>query len=329
MNILFIFTGGTIGSTTSNRMISLDNSKRNILLDKYGKLYGTDFDYTSVMPYSTLSENSTGETLEKLCRCVNENLNKGYDGIIVTHGTDTLQYSAAALAYSVGNSSIPVCIVSSNYTIEDSRSNGIANLRGAIEFIRRGSEKGVWVSYQNTGDFIRIHRASRLLASNAFTDDVFSAKNSFYGYFDNGMNFVKNPDYVEYDDEIKPFSVNKLGERCNGIIRTEHCVGMQYPCLNDSVRYVLIGSYHSGTVDTDSESAKKFYEEAHEKGVTVFITGVYGGDYYESETRFKELNINPIMNISPVSAYIKLWMCLANGIDAKEAINKSLGGDKW
>jgi L-asparaginase len=49
-----------------------------------------------------------------LITTVKENLSSDYDGIIVTHGTDTLGYSAAALAYALGNGTVPVCLVSSN-----------------------------------------------------------------------------------------------------------------------------------------------------------------------------------------------------------------------
>ena len=43
-----------------------------------------------------------------LVRTVKENADKGYDGIIVTHGSDTLQYSAAAIGYCMGLESLPI-----------------------------------------------------------------------------------------------------------------------------------------------------------------------------------------------------------------------------
>ena len=109
-------------------------------------------------------------------------MDEKYDGIIVTHGTDTLPYSAAALSYALGNDCIPVCIVSSNYPISDERANGIDNLHGAIRLMESGYTTGetgnddkdagihcgVFVSYRNHDGVIYIHRASRLLETAAF-----------------------------------------------------------------------------------------------------------------------------------------------------------------
>ena len=136
MKLLFIFTGGTIGSTLSGEYISTDNNKPYAILSAYNKKYGIDFKYDSIEPYTILSENGTGKELKLLAQAVLSNLNKNYDGIIITHGTDTLQYSASAISYSVGLNSIPVVFVSSNYPIENPIANGLENLKGGIEFIK-------------------------------------------------------------------------------------------------------------------------------------------------------------------------------------------------
>ncbi len=329
MNILFIFTGGTIGSTAEGDMISLDKNKSYKLLRKYSELHGIDFDYSTAEPFLTLSENSTGNTLRMLCESVKASLDGEYDGIIVTHGTDSLQYSAAALSYTLGKSCVPVCLVSSNYILENPKSNALDNLHAAINFIKRGKEKGVFVSYKNADDFTHIHRASRLLASNAFDDNFYSVCNSWYGYFDENGKFFKNPEFSEYEDELPPLCSDGLDEQCKSIARIDSYVGMNYPVLEESVKYVIIGGYHSGTVNTFSPAAKSFYKNAAEKGITVYVTGVRKGKFYESSSLFDELNIVPLMNISPISAYIKLWLCQGNNVDINDAMNKSLGGDKW
>ncbi len=327
MKILFIFTGGTIGSTADGKIIFVDDKKPYLLLEKYNSMYNIDFQYATAEPYSALSENNTGNELKALCDCVKENLSKDYDGIVITHGTDTLQYSAAALSYTLGKCPIPVCLVSSNFIIEDSRSNAIANLHGAIEFIKNFGEKGVWVPYQNTGDTVKIHRASRLLASNAFSDGVASIFGCHYGSFDKNMCFTKNPAYTESCDEIPPLSTDMLGEECDCILRLDPYVGMTYPEIKDSIKYILLGSYHSGTINTTSASARRFYETAHSKGVKVFLTGAYSTKSYESTKSFAELHINPIMKLSPISAYVKLWLC-SNNDNVTEIMNAPLGGDK-
>lgn len=66
-----------------------------------------------------------------------------YDGIVVTHGTDTLQYTSAFLAYIFDGLNVPIVLVSANYPLDDSRSNGFENFVGAIDFIKSGSGNGV------------------------------------------------------------------------------------------------------------------------------------------------------------------------------------------
>ena len=118
MKILLIFTGGTIGSTCRNNVISTSENKPKVILEAYKNKYGINFDYTTEEPYTELSENITGKHLKLLTNCVCKNLRSGFDGIIVTHGTDTIQYSAAALGYAIGLDSIPICIVSANRPFE-------------------------------------------------------------------------------------------------------------------------------------------------------------------------------------------------------------------
>ena len=148
MKILFVFTGGTIGSTQIGEVISTDRGKPYAIISAYAKKYGISFDYDTVEPYTELSENNTGEHIRLLAECVRARAH-AYDGVIVTHGTDTLQYTAAALGYALGLDAPPVCVVAANRPIEREDSNGLDNLHGAISFIKNGGGKGAFVVYRN------------------------------------------------------------------------------------------------------------------------------------------------------------------------------------
>ena len=137
MKILFVFLGGTIGSTLSGEYISPDSKKSRALIEAYSNKHGIDFEYDVTEPYTELSENNSGMHIKRLVTCVKESLNKNYDGIIVTHGSDTLQYSAAAIGYCVGLNSLPICVVAANSPIENANSNAMDNLHGAINFIKQ------------------------------------------------------------------------------------------------------------------------------------------------------------------------------------------------
>lgn len=328
MKILIIFTGGTIGSAVRGNYISANEKTACNLLNEYEKNYGLDFEYDTAQPCTGLSENNTGETICTLISCLKKGLEKNYGGVIITHGTDTLQYTAAALSYAFGKSVPPVCMVSANYILSDERSNGLTNFRGAVNFIKKKTG-GVWVIYKNSdGEKVTVHSGSRLLESQAFSDCFYSAQNSFYGYFDNEENFFKNENYREFPDEIPTVIPKSLGERSEFILKISPYVGMKFPQITSEIKYVIMGSYHSGTVNTKSENARKFFEELKEKNIPVFLTGTTGGTAYESAKAFEELNIISVPDIAPIALYMKIWLAEAAGLDVKKIITKNLGGDR-
>lgn len=99
LKLLFVFTGGTIGSVVSGDYISTDENIPYELIKTYKNRYGLEHSYDVIKPYTELSEQNTGETISKLIKSIYDAAcgKDTYDGIIVTHGTDTLPYSAAAL----------------------------------------------------------------------------------------------------------------------------------------------------------------------------------------------------------------------------------------
>ena len=240
MKLLFIFTGGTIGSTCHENIISTDEAKPKKILEAYQKRFGIDFEYDIEEPYTELSENNTGEHIRMLTECVRTNIKRGFDGIIVTHGTDTLQYSAAAIGYSVGLDSIPVCIVSANRPIENEKSNALDNLHGAIELIKNGYGNGSFVVYRNDGEkTTKIHRSTRLLAGKAFSDEVVSIYDSSYGYFDCNFNFIKNEEYEEKSDIINTLDFFNIRESSDNILVIPSYPGMSYPKLDKKTKYII------------------------------------------------------------------------------------------
>lgn len=327
MKILIVFTGGTIGSTVRGDYISADTKTPYKLISEYEKIYGRDFEYDVLQPYTELSENNTGETISALAGCLRENIGGNYDGVIVTHGTDTLQYTSAALSYTFGKCGTPICLVSANYIIGDERSNGLANFRGAVNFIRQ-KIGGVWVVYKNSDEEnVTVHGGARLLENQTFSDCFYSAGNSFYGYFDGGGSFIKNENYREFPDEISPIIPKKLNENSDFVLRLSPYVGMIFPTVTSKIKYVIMGTFHSGTFNTKSEYVREFFSELRQKNITVFLTGTAAGTAYESTKAFRELNVIPVPNIAPIALYMKIWLAETAGLDVPKIITKNLGGD--
>jgi len=316
MKLLFLFTGGTIGSTRGET-VAPDEKKPRLLLEKYGARYTIDFTYDTAAPFTELSENFTGEHISALVAAVTERLSAGYDGIIVTHGTDTLAYTAAALGYALGNGTLPVCLVSANYPIEEDRSNALANLRAAIHLIRAGTHKGVFVPYDNGDGKTPVHRATRLSTSLALSDKVFSVNDCVYGYA-TADGFFKDPDYTEAPDGVDAPPNLALPARCADILRVFPYPGMIYPKIPDTTRAILLDTYHSGTVDGKSPEAHAFLAEAKRRAVPVYVTD---GTAYDSTRIFDEYGVKRLP-LSPIAAYMKLWL-----YGDSRAMPASRGGD--
>jgi len=203
LKLLVIFTGGTIGSTVNEGYISTDQGKAYQLIEMYKALGKRQADFTLNEPYTLLSENLTGTYITRLGSCVLENAGKGYEGIIITHGTDTIQYSAAVLGYLLADVDIPVLLVSSNFVLDDERANGLANFAAAVDFIASKAGTGVFVPYRNSDGVIYVHRGTRLLPHQPYSDDLQSVLNQYYGIVTCDGNFVKNRGYQTAEQESR------------------------------------------------------------------------------------------------------------------------------
>ena len=80
------------------------------------------------------------------------------DGIVVTHGTDAMAYTAAALSYQLRNLDRPVVLTGSQRPLADVRSDGRANLVGAVDLALRDIPE---VSVYFDGLLLRGNRATK------------------------------------------------------------------------------------------------------------------------------------------------------------------------
>ncbi len=158
------------------------------------------------------------------------------------------------------------------------------------------------------------------------SDDIFSIKNKYYGSY-NGDTFIKNPDFDEKEDEIKPFGKITLSEFSEDIKIFNAYVGNGYPQIDDNTKAVLVKTYHSGTICTDNDSFKKFAETIKNNKIPCYICGADNREIYESATVFADYGITVLPPAAFISQYIKLWISTENNIDFNKIFNNSLGGD--
>lgn len=305
MKILIIFTGGTIGSQVGEEYISLNSATQYLLIKKYSdfcennKIEFPEFD--TAIPYSILSENLNGDNLRALGECIENNLSceKEYEGIIVTHGTDTLQYSAAMMDIYFKNISIPVVFVSSNYPLDDIRANGFANFCAAVDFIKAKKETGVFISYRNSDHSQNIFHGALALPHIPYSDDVFSLD--------------PPSEYFKANDSALGESYSLPVKSSSPVLRIFPYPGMTYPKLKEDnlPLAILFDTYHSGTLCSDNSDFIAFVSDANRFNIPLFVTGAYDGPDYSSTSIWKELQINVLPKASPIAIYMKLWLLLS------------------
>lgn len=322
MKILTVFTGGTIACSRIDGVMSPDSNNSYRLIEMYNEVDGS-VKFTVVQPYNILSENLDGERLTALCECIQSYDLNDFDGVIVAHGTDTLQYTSAYLSYVFGLCKTPIVLVSANYPLEDNRSNGFVNFSSAVAFIKTVDCRGVFVSYTNSNENTKIHRASRVLSNGSYSDEVHSLFDEFYGEVLSDGCFIKNDCYYECEDEISLLSDYRL-DRYSNVLYVKAYVGIVYPEITDRIKAVLLEGYHSGTLNTSGKTFIEFCRVATEKNIPIFLTGSCEGFDYESKTEFEKIGIKVLPEASPIAMYMKLWLLDENNINK---VFYSCGGD--
>ena len=69
-----------------------------------------------------------------------------YDGIVITHGTDTMAYTASVLSFMLPGINLPVVLTGSQLPIEHPLTDGLENLRTAFSMAASGV-RGVFVAF--------------------------------------------------------------------------------------------------------------------------------------------------------------------------------------
>ncbi len=125
--ILLLSTGGTIASVVSDAGLVPKESGEQ-LINMLGEL---PYDITVEDILQLDSSNIQPEEWKLIAEKIFENRNK-YDGIVVSHGTDTMAYTASMLAFMLQNINIPVVLTGSQVPINVVLSDAPDNLRLAF-----------------------------------------------------------------------------------------------------------------------------------------------------------------------------------------------------
>ena len=142
--IMLLATGGTIACTPGANGLAPTLHGRD-LLNLVSDCLPCQVDAEDVFLMD--SSNMQPEEWSALARAVDGAL-QAYDGVVVTHGTDTMAYTAAALSFMLAGAGKPVVLTGSQLPMAHPLTDGRLNLLRAVQAALAGVP-GVYVSFDN------------------------------------------------------------------------------------------------------------------------------------------------------------------------------------
>ncbi|WP_130861586.1 asparaginase [Bacilliculturomica massiliensis] len=142
--ILLIATGGTIACTKTEQGLApgLDPEELMAYIPDASSICHVD----TLQLLSIDSTNIQPEHWLMMEQALEENYEK-YDGFVVTHGTDTLTYTAAALSYLIQGSRKPIVVTGAQKPIDAYITDARKNLRDSLRYASEDCASGVTIVF--------------------------------------------------------------------------------------------------------------------------------------------------------------------------------------
>lgn len=142
--ILIIGTGGTIASKPSADGLTPDLDSKQ-LIDSIPSI--SDIcDVDCIQAFSLDSTNVRPEHWLILAEIITENYDR-YDGFVITHGTDTMAYTAAGLSYLIQNSKKPIVLTGAQKPIGEEITDAKRNMIDALIYAVDEGSHGVVIVF--------------------------------------------------------------------------------------------------------------------------------------------------------------------------------------
>ncbi|HTY53117.1 MAG TPA: Glu-tRNA(Gln) amidotransferase subunit GatD [Methanomicrobiales archaeon] len=214
-DLAIISTGGTIASRVDYRTgaVTSQFSADDILRAIPG--LATIGRFRTEQISSILSENMTVRIWQDLARAIVRDLKSGAAGVIVTHGTDTMAYSAAAISFMV-ETPAPIIFVGSQRSADRPSSDNAMNaLCAATAAVSPLGEVAVVMHETTSDDRCAIHRGTRVRKMHTSRRDAFRSMGMApLGYVDYpGLSITLSPEAVTRQKR-EPGLREKMEERC-------------------------------------------------------------------------------------------------------------------
>ena len=329
--IALISTGGTIASKVDYRTggvsAALSASELYASIPELRK-------YASIDPEVLLNEYSENLKPEhwtmianKIAEKVKSNM---YRGIIVSHGTDTMHYTASALSFALQNLPIPVVIVGAQRSSDRPSSDAALNLISATIFATKSEFSGVFVAMHasSSDETIACHVGTRVRKNHTSRRDAFESIDI------TPVAMIKG-DKIEIQTEQSEIKLQKRnGDGSSFLVKPDFnskVILLKYHPGFDPylITYAVMSGYKAIIVEGTglghiSRQCFPQIQKAIKSGVMIFMTSqcIWGRirmTVYDTGRDLLDMGVIPLSNMTSETATVKAMWVLANYKDIESA----------
>jgi len=335
--VLVIGTGGTIASRVDYRTGGVhpvvSSEELHALVPELSQIA----DIRPEVMFSIYSENIEPHNWSQLAERVKRAVEERYHGVVITQGTDTMGYTAAALSFALTGVPVPVVLTASQRSSDRPSSDATLNLIGAVSVAAGANFAGVYVAMHanESDDVIAIHRGTRVRKNHT------SARGAFES--------VGVPPAALWTREGLTGVVRGLPERREGRsnfnprTKFESRVALVkfFPSMPPSiieyqarvgVKAIVLEGTGLGHVNSKSIPAIRDFVK---KGGLVFMTsqcveGRVDMDVYDTGRDLTAAGVVPLEDMLAETALVKSMWAMGNaapGEDAKKLMTENLAGE--
>lgn len=317
-------TGGTIASRLDYRTGAV------IPAFSPGELYGAVpelADYCNLETeklFGVFSENMGPHEWITLAKAIGTEIEKGVDGIVIGHGTDTMHHTAAILSFMVQNSPVPIVMVGSQRSSDRPSSDAALNLMHSVKTAADSDIAEVLVCMfgPTSDDYGLLHRGTRVRKMHSSYRSTFRTIGDIPIAMVNRekITLLRNDYNHRRKDKnviIKPFFEEKVA------------IVYYYPNMKPDMIDSLIDNGYKGIIIAGTGLGhvnKPLYpalQRAADNNVAVYMTvqtlwGFVQMYVYETGRVMMDLGVIPTANMLPEVAYMKLGWALGQTNDLEE-----------
>ncbi len=325
-NVTLLGTGGTIASRLDYRTGAV------IPAFSPGELYGAVPELADIANlktyklYGEFSENIGPVHWQGTAEAIAKEIDKGVDGIVIGHGTDTMHYTAAALSFMLQDLPIPVVVVGSQRSSDRPSSDAAYNLIRAVKTAAVGDFGEVMVCmYGPTSDsYDLLHRGTRVRKMHS------SYRSTFRTLSDTPIARVDHDGFypIKGDSEYRHRDVNRK-LKLDTAFDNHVAIVWYYPDMKPDIVDNLINNGYKGIIIAGTGLGhvnKPLYpalRRAVDAGIHIFMTvqtlwGFVQMFVYDTGRDIMEIGVTPLANMLPEVAYVKLGWVLGHSHDPEK-----------